>query len=146
MITVSSVVNASEIQLLCITYELFLNDINNAMQLEGDARQAAIHHAKEVLYVLGDNLNLEVPIAKDLLKLYMYVQKILVENTSDDECLKESYKLVEAVYKGYKELEKNEKNQRPTMKNTQNIYAGMTYTKGTLDEVVDEYTNRGFQV
>lgn len=149
MITVSRVANATEVQLLCITYELFLADIKDALLLGKEERKEKINAAKEVLGVLVENLNFEVEISKDLFRLYVYIQNILINHYKKDEKLQEAYKLIEMIYKGYKELEEKEQenglHKKTMVENAQNIYAGITYGKGYLNEMTMDEPDRGFK-
>lgn len=149
MITVSTIANASEIQLLCLTYELFLADVKEAITLKGNQRKGKVQGAREVLTVLTENLNFEVSLSQDLFKVYVYVQNILINAYEDDKKLSECYQLIEMIYKGYKELEEQEDSNanthRAIMQNAQSIYAGMTYGKGYLNEVTMDEPGRGFK-
>ncbi|MGL4800289.1 MAG: flagellar protein FliS [Cellulosilyticaceae bacterium] len=145
MITVSTVANATEIQLLCVTYELFLADIENARQTTGVERKVHIDRAREVLVTLSENLNFEVALAKELFDLYVYIQYNLMNHWKEDEKLEEIYRLIDMIYQGYLQVAQADTNQKPMMENTQAVYAGMTYGKGYLNEhTVDEPT-RGYK-
>lgn len=58
-----------------------------------------------------------------------------------DRCLNMLNKMRET----FAELNKKD-NEPPVMKNTHQVYAGLTYGKGTLNESVISSSNRGFQV
>lgn len=145
MITVANVANASRVELLCITYELFLHHIEEALKKDKESRQERINHAKEVLLNLTEDLNFEMAIASDLFNIYIYVQNILINFYKEDNQLKEAYELIEMIYQSYLKLAMQEKDAVPVMQNTENIYAGMTYGKGYLNEMVMQDTNRGFK-
>ena len=75
MITVSNVVNASKGELLCITYELFLEQIELAKKSEEPAgRKQAIQKAIKIIQMLVKDLNFEYELSKELFSLYVYVQ------------------------------------------------------------------------
>lgn len=145
MITVSNVANASKGQLLCITYELLLEKIDSAKQKEGQARVAEAKKAIDIVQMLVGDLDFNVDIAKELFRIYVYVQGLLVNGKNTDK-LEEAYKLIEKIYLGFKEACKNEEANRPSIQNAEMIYAGMTYGKGTLNEVSLENNRRGFEV
>lgn len=145
MITVSTIANATEIQLLCVTYELFLDDIKKVIDSEGEVRNRYLTRAKETLMVLTENLNFEVALARNLFDLYVYVQNTLINHSATNDKLEEVYRLIDAVYQGYLQLSEQEKENTPTMVNTQMVYAGMTYGKGYLNEYTDEEPGRGFK-
>ena len=52
---------------------------------------------------------------------------------------------MEKLYIGFKEAAKQEKNTAPSIQNAEVIYAGMTYGKGSLNEVSLENRRRGFE-
>lgn len=143
MITVSTIANASDTQLLCITYELFIEHIEKALTCNGKERQESVAFAREVLVTLTENLDLEVQLAKDLFRIYVYVQNLLINHHQQDEKLEEAKKLIETIYIGYKQIASSE-DQVPSMENAQSVYAGMTYGRGYLNEVVMDEGNRGF--
>lgn len=144
MITVSTIANASDIQLLCITYELFIEHIKEAVESKGDRRKVVVDRAKDVLITLTENLNLEIAIAQDLFKIYIYVQNLLINHSDNNDKLIEAQKLIDTICIGYKQIETHV-NITPSIENAQSIYAGMTYGRGYLNEVVMDVGSRGFR-
>lgn len=145
MATVSSIANASQGQLLCITYELFLHDLKEAQGAEGENRKEYLSKALEVLKTLTADLNFEVPISQDLFRLYIYVQGILVNCKVTNEELENVYQIMEMLYMGFAEITSNEEETAPSMKNIETIYAGITYGKNDLNEMVISDRKRGFK-
>lgn len=145
MITVSNVANASRGQLLCITYELLLEKIDLAKQKEGQARDIEAKKAIDIVQMLVGDLDFNIDISKDLFRIYVYVQSLLIGSKEIDK-LDEAYKLIEKIYLGFKEACKNEETSQPSIQNAEMIYAGMTYGKGSLNEVSLENNRRGFEV
>ena len=135
MITPTHVAGATDAQLICITYELFLEAI----------KDKNIKQAKKILNVLTENLNFEVELAHNLFNLYVYIQNILINHYKEDSKLEEAYELIEMIYKGYIEIAKESKVVANTMVNAQTVYAGMTYGKGYLNEIMVESPDRGFK-
>lgn len=145
MITVSSVANASQGELLCIVYELLLKRFNQIKVSEGKARKKHIEEAVYIIKTLVEALNFEIDMAHDLFKLYVYVQGLLLAYDVKNDKVEEAYEIIYKLYKGFKEAAIKEKNSAPSMKNVQEVYAGMTYNKGQLNEIVVEGINRGFK-
>ncbi|OON98129.1 MAG: hypothetical protein ATN35_05815 [Epulopiscium sp. Nele67-Bin004] len=144
MITVAQVTQASEIELLCITYELFLESVQDAID-EPDQKLSKNHRAraKKILRILFSNLNLEDKLAHDLFDIYIYVQKCLNEKDG----LAEAHKLISNIKRGYDEVRNTQPIKKSAaMENTQSIYAGMTYSGNQLGEMIVENNNRGFTV
>lgn len=145
MITVSNVVNASKGELLCITYELFLEQIELAKKSEEPAgRKQAIQKAIKIIQMLVKDLNFEYELSKELFSLYVYVQGLLI-NAKDDKNLDESYKLIHKIYSAYKQITEQETTKKPVMQNAETVYAGLTYGRGTINEMVMKNDNRGFK-
>jgi flagellar protein FliS len=145
MNTVAKVASASSGELLCITYELLLEHIEKALLCTGDERRKSLFHAREVLAVLTENLNFEISLSKDLFQTYLYVQKLLVAYRQEDKQIQEAHQLITQIYKAYSEVVEKEQIKTPLMQNAQEIYAGVTYGKGYLNEMLVEEENRGFR-
>ncbi len=148
MITVATVAHATEAELICLTYERFLETIEEAMQEEGSTKKHKLEKAREILVVLTENLDLENTIAKQLFQLYTYIQGALIRGYKDNESLKEAHQLVELIHTGYKEVHAqlaSQPVQATSIQNAQNVYAGMTYGKGCLNEVTLEEKDRGYR-
>ena len=146
MITTSRIVNASEIELVCITYEMFFEAIEKAIEAPVEARQEEIGRARAVLMVLTENLNFEAGIASDLFKLYVYVQNLLINDYQKDSKLREAYELIEMLYRGYKGLLERGivEGHEPVIANAEHVVAGMTYGRDDVDEMVIDSKYRGF--
>jgi len=145
MVTVSAIANASQGELLCITYELFLYNIEEALKIDGEEREEHIYMALEVIKTLVQDLNFEVPITNELFRLYIYVQGILLTYKVTNEKLEHAYKIIEPLYKGFSEIAQKGEQTSPSMKNIETIYAGLTYGKNDLNEMVIGDSNRGFK-
>lgn len=144
MITVSRVANASRGELLCITYELFLEKVKLAMEKQGEEREIIAKKAIDIVQMLAGDLNFNYAISHDLFKVYVYVQGLLIQNKHTEK-LEEAYKLMEKLYVSFEEISKNEKNSSPSIQNAEAIYAGMTYGRGNLNEISLETKKRGFE-
>lgn len=145
MITVSNVVNASKGELLCITYELFLEQIELAKKSEeSEKRKAAIQKSIKILQMLVNDLNFEYEISKELFSIYVYVQGLLI-NAKDNQKLDEAYKLIHKIYSAFKQVAQQETTKQPVMQNAEVVYAGLTYGKGTINETVMKNEGRGFR-
>jgi flagellar protein FliS len=150
MITVANVVNATQLELVCLTYELFLEALDQAITANLTEEKKYRQRAREILLSLAENLCFESEIAHYLFKIYIYVQNLLI-NGKQKKHLKEAYDLIYTIYDGYKELlnQENQKKQddqeHNMIQHAQDIYAGMTYGKGQLNEIVIEEKDRGFK-
>lgn len=143
MITVATIAHATEKELIALTYELFLEAIDQALTSEGELRKKAVERGKDVLKVLTQNLNFEVDLAKDLFDLYVYIQNLLINHFNEADKLQESYNLIHTIYEGYKQIHLGE--EVSAIKNAQHIYAGMTYGREQLNEITFEDETRGYK-
>lgn len=145
MITVSNVVNASKGELLCITYELLLEQIEKMSACENKIdRRPYIDKAVEILKMLVGDLDFEYEISKDLFRIYVYVQGLLLTK-GDKEAFEEAHRLVSKIYNAYKEIVDKEENKKAVMENAEVVYAGLTYGKNSINEMSIKDYNRGFK-
>ncbi|MBE6023025.1 MAG: hypothetical protein E7231_07305 [Cellulosilyticum sp.] len=146
MVTVSNIVNASRGELLCITYELLLEQIELAIKSEEiEERVRLTQKAIKILQMLVGDLDFTIELSKELFRIYVYVQGQLIKGKKETEALKEAYKLIQKIYEGYKKITKEEECKKPVMQNTETIYAGLTYGRETLNEMAMGEINRGFK-
>ena len=145
MVTVSSVVNASKGELLCITYELLLEAIELGEKSQDvEERKRHIRKAIEIIQMLVGDLNFEYELSKELFRIYVYVQGLLV-NAKKNEQLEEAYRLINKLYEGFKKVAEQEGAKKPSMENAEAIYAGFTYGKDSIHEISVGRENRGFK-
>ena len=143
MITVANIVNACPGRLLCITYEILLEHIKQAAQSELEDRQHHLDKANEALKLLTSTLDFKIALSKELFRIYVYVQGLLVSNTKNEK-LEEAYRLVYKLYEAYEQITKDEEG-KPSMQNAEAIYAGMTYGTNDINEIYLGSNNRGFK-
>lgn len=142
--TVSNVMNASRGELLCITYEILLESIEKAIQqFNKPDRKKHIQKAVQVIQTLTEGLNFEIELSKDLFRIYVYVQGLLV-TAKEEKQLEEAYHLMHKLYGGFKQVAEKEKTKKPMLKQSESIVAGMTYGKGQLNETVT-HQSKGFK-
>lgn len=145
------ITQANRSELVVITYEIILTYIEEAYKLhaEGNLEQFAdsTKSAQKFLLELMESLDFKYDISKELLPLYIYVNKQLITAIMKDSVEPlDSAKVVLTKLMGGFEKVRDEDNSKPVMSNTESIYAGITYGKGTLNEmsVSNMEGNRGF--
>jgi len=93
------------------------------------------------------NLDYKYNLSYDLLTLYIFVNKAIITAIykKTPEKLDGAEIVLEKLYNGFKEISK-EDTSGPVMQNTQQLYAGLTYGKGVLNEtfIDPQQQNRGF--
>ncbi|WZL81736.1 flagellar protein FliS [Vallitaleaceae bacterium 9-2] len=143
------IVNASRKELLVINYEMLLSELEEALEgLDSDNNlrfEKAMHMAQKLLRELSEGLNFEYAISKELLSLYIYVNKLFLDAQVHDlkEPLEEAVTIIRILLDGWKQVESDE--QEPVIANGQKVYAGLTYGKAALNESVDSKPNRGYK-
>lgn len=144
------IAQANKTQLITILYEMVLIYIDEAEEaLSADNRTVyknAIQKIRGCVNELTASLNLEYDVAQNLLQLYLYVNRELVQASMhcDKENLEHVRMVIGELQKAYKQIEKQDVS-GPVMGNAQTVYAGLTYGRNTLTEnITDPASNRGF--
>ena len=143
---------ASPCELVVIMYDIILDDVKNARMAKtaGDDKQyqADLTHAVKFVNELMDALDFSQPVSFRLMSLYIYVNKMLAKARVSGNCdsLNDVDMVIEKLRAGFDGI-KHQDTSGPVMQNVQQVYAGLTYGKGTLNETylnAQDY-NRGFQ-
>ncbi|MGL6173794.1 MAG: flagellar protein FliS [Cellulosilyticaceae bacterium] len=144
-VTETNIPYASQGELLCTTYEIFLEQISGAQKLEGRQKQKCVEVGIEIIKQLVEGLDFKIKISRELFRIYVYIQGLLINHKYNETNLKEAYQLMEMIYIAYKQIVETGAIKTPAMSNVETIYAGVTYGRGTLNEMVMPNTNRGFR-
>lgn len=144
------IVNAGRSELLIINYEMLLVQIDEAVEAldtQNDNQFArAMVNAQKMLRELSSSLDFKYEIAKELMSIYIYVNKKFIDASMKKErdALLEAQKLLEILLDGWKLVEFED--EAPVVSNAQKVYAGLTYGKESLNETVDSGAgHRGFK-
>ena len=142
---------ASPCELVVIMYDIILDDVKNARNAKnmGDEKQyqAELVHAGKFVNELMGALDFSQPVSFRLMSLYIYVNKMLVKARVSRkwDSLNDVELVIEKLRAGFEGIKAQDMN-GPVMQNVQQVYAGLTYGKGTLNETyldARDY-NRGF--
>ncbi len=145
------VTQASRSELIVIMYEIILSDIQSAKEAyaENDIAtyEKELAHAGRFVNELMGALDYSVGLSYHLMSLYIYASSELTaaKVRRQPELLDSVTEVFEKLLVGYKKVSEEDVS-GPVMKNTQQVYAGLTYGKGTLNEMyvnLDE-GKRGF--
>ncbi|HKL79234.1 MAG TPA: flagellar export chaperone FliS [Mobilitalea sp.] len=142
---------ASKSELIVILYEMTLAEIEEAkiayktedFKLFDRNLKKAQRYVNELIAVL----NYRYPLSYDLLSLYLYTNKRIITAIIKKNPL--SLDSAEVVLKkllaGFEGVSKQD-NSGPVMQNSQQLYAGLTYGRGKLNETYldPDNRNRGF--
>ena len=142
---------ASECGLVVILYDIILEDISTAKKALADGDKQKFHadlkHAGLFVNELMKNLDFSVPMSHNFISLYIYSQRVMTRAEVAEKA--EELESVEDVFvklrDGFKEID-DKISGAPVMTNVQQVYAGLTYGRGCLNEAyvnASDY-NRGF--
>lgn len=142
--------NAGE--MIVIIYDIgfaYLSDAKKAHeQCDGEAQKDALRKAQRVLNELIGSLDFSYDLSKNLYALYRFckeqLSRAMYENRMDG--VEETEKILRRLYASFVEVARQDKS-APLMKNTQQVYAGMTYARDAVNEdYMDVDYHRGFLV
>lgn len=142
---------ASHSEMTVILYDIILSDLESAQEAlqKGDSKkfEKEMKHAGRFVSELIGGLDLKYTLCYDLRRLYIFVQKELIASTfsHDVKPLKAVKVVLEPLRESFLKISAQDTT-GPVMKNTQQIYAGLTYGKGSLNEMMVDGNegSRGF--
>lgn len=146
------IVNASASELMLITYEMLMESLEQAVRYLQSKEEVLfdkeIKRSHKILRELTDTLDMSYAISLDLMPIYIYANKQIIHSSiiHEEGPLEEVIQILQILYKGWKDAAADVRGQPKMMGNTQQIYAGLTYGKGTLTEsVTNNEKNRGYK-
>jgi len=145
------VTQASRTELVVIMYDVALNYLSDSMNYYGNENiesfRDEIKKAKRVINELTSVLDMKYNISLELMRLYIYMNNVLVRSSIRKEVdeLKVVMSMLEKLRSSFEKVSEHD-NSGPMMKNTQQVYAGLTYSNGGLNEYHDQTAKRGFTV
>lgn len=108
----------------------------------------AVRNADGVLAELSEALNFTYGLSGELYALYNFSRKTLMQTIikNDIQGILETKRVLKPLHAAFEKVAAEDTSE-PLMRNTQQIYAGMTYGKENLKESIQEpETSRGFFV
>ena len=146
------ITNASASGIIVILYDLAIEYLEEAKACfdkgDHDLARTQCTNAGRVLGDLISSLDFSYEISFPLFRIYEYISReismAVIKN--DAEVLEALIKMLSSLKGSFEELAQKD-GSGPVMNNTQTVYAGLTYGKGSLNESTS-YTsdNRGFTV
>lgn len=144
---------ASPTELVVIMYDMiaeYLADAVTALHLPDiDEFRQNIKLAKRVIDELVSGLDMQYEISGQLFQVYGVMSRFLIRASAGrDETLVQSViRMIQMLRKSFAELSKEDKS-GPVMRNTQQVYAGLTYSNagGSNEFSNDPISNRGYTV
>lgn len=145
------IMQASPTELIVILYEMAECYLKQAIEDCDKGRidefRNNLKYAGRVVNELVHALDFKYEISQNFLQLYVYMNRAMIRaSVSKDvaeitRCLGMLAKLRSAFVQIAGEDKRG-----PVMENTQQVYAGLTYSKGSLNESFGLESNRGFRV
>jgi flagellar protein FliS len=145
------ITQANRSELVVIMYEIIQADIDYAKELliQNDSKgyEKECRHAQKMLNELMATLDYHYTISYDLLSLYSFCNKRLVAAymKKDSGFLDEVAAIIKRLRDAYVVVSQQD-NSGQVMKNTQTLYAGLTYGRNALNEASVGFNDskRGF--
>ncbi len=145
------ITRANKSQMVEILYEIleeYLMDAKNSYDNnDKDGFHDYIIKATAVIKELNQSINWESDLARRFFSIYIYFQKelALADIYFDINRVEIIMRLVSKFKKTYEEVSKIDTSE-PVMKNTETMYAGLTYGKESLVVHINGDRNRGYSV
>jgi flagellar protein FliS len=145
------VTQASPSELTVILYEMILTEIKEAKEAyeAGDltAFDKELKLAQKYVTELQASLDFHYSVSYDLMSLYLFVNKRIITAIirREPSTLNTAESIMKKLLVGFEGVSRADK-RGPVMRNTQQLYAGLTYGKGHLNETYIDPSNknRGF--
>lgn len=145
------ITDANPTEIIAVVFEIaevYLDD--SIMAYKNDDMQTfdlGIEKAIKCINDLIEALDLQYDIANQLMNIYMFLSKELSLSIvkRDVVSVERIQAMITKLKKSFEELAKQDTS-GAMMGNTQSVYAGLTYGKGTLNESTNIQSNRGFTV
>jgi flagellar protein FliS len=144
------ITQASKLGLVGITYEIILSYIQNAKDaLDNDDTSifnSEIKEAQKFLRDLQTSLDMKQAISRELMALYIYCNKqfVLAIVKKSAEPLTVITTIITNLHSAYSSILKKG-DLSPAMTNTEQLYAGLTYGKHSLNETTLYSEQRGYK-
>lgn len=142
--------NASRSELIVIMYDMALEYLQDAVECNDSTEfNTNIKQAKRIVDRLSACLDMRYEISQELFKFYLVTGRMLIkaQTAMDAEIVNRVINMLEKMRKSFNEVTKYDES-GSVMKNTQKVYAGLTYSKagGSNEISSDPVSNRGFIV
>lgn len=146
------ITQANRSDLVVITYDLILDSMVTAKEAAKEKNrieyEEELKRIQKLLNELMGSLDYQYPIARDLMQLYSFCNRKVIEALfkKNIEALDSVKLVIEKLKIGFEGVAKQDSSPA-VMQNTQKLYAGLTYGKHALDEVFvnDNEVSRGFK-
>ena len=140
---------ANSTEMVIVIYDIAITYIDEALTgiEKGDdacLKKSVVNIRKSLNELIG-SLNYDYSPAGELLQLYIYCSRrlVAVQSRKDTQALTEIRSVLSRLREAYAQIAPVNTT-GPVMSNSESVYAGLTYGRGTLNEDVVSTPNRGF--
>ena len=143
------ITNGSKTDLVVTTYDIILTYFHDARAAFGDGEEKQfiwnLKKATDFVNELIHALDCQYQLGKDLLLLYRYVQDVVAQCIlkKTEERLDSAENVITKLKASFAEVAKQDQS-GPVIQHGGQVYAGITYGRGTLNELYDN-SSRGFK-
>lgn len=143
---------ANRSELVVVIYEIALDSMRESKQLlesgEVEAARKETGRSRGLITELMSSLDMQYTISHYLRHLYVYAYHEICHAVAErkPELFDHAINIFEGLLPSFREVAKQDASE-PVMQNTQKIFAGLTYGKGSLNETIGVglSPNRGFE-
>lgn len=143
--------NANPTQLIVIMYDMAMDYLKSSVRYlnEGSRTEFCyeLKKAKRVINNLAGILDMKYKVAEELLDIYIFINNAIVRAYSryDTSEISRCIAMLEKLRESFNEISSLD-NSGKVMENAQQVYAGLTYSRNSLNETMSQDYNRGFTV
>ena len=146
------ITQANRTQLVVIVYEMLLVYLEDARKAFDEDQKTSfkenIRMARECIGQMRTSLNFQYELSRNLFSIYCFADKELASDMYryKTDNLDVIQMIFTKLHDAYYQISDQDKS-APLMDNIQSVYAGLTYSKGKLNESLmsNNYATRGFQ-
>ena len=148
---------ANRTELVVITLDMAIQYIKDAKEDQDiNSYRQNLRNAKRVIDTLVSSLDMSYDISSQLFDVYMVVERYIISASSRRtehegstavymKLLESCERMLTMLRKSFYEVSKTD-DSAPLMQNTQQVYAGLTYSNGGgASEMLDAGANRGYK-
>lgn len=145
------IADSNPTQIIVIVYEIAENYLDEAIMANKDGNyelfKMSINKASKCVNDLIEALDMQYEISKQLMDIYMFINKELsmVIVKKDAETVARIQAMLTKLKTSFEKLAASDTS-GAVMGNAEEVYAGLTYGKGALNESTVSQPNRGFTV
>lgn len=149
-IMAARVTQANRSELIVCLYDLIEISMKEAEELlaqgDRDGFKRELYRAQRSLRELTATLDMQYEISKQLMPLYLYANRLMIDalRTYKSDQFGDIRKVLGPLGDAFRGVAK-EDSSPALMEHTQQIYAGLTYGRGTLNETMMSGNSRGYQ-